>query len=223
MREISLFPLNTVLYPGMPLPLHIFEERYLTMINRCLNEQSPFGVVSIRHGIEAMGPLPEPQKIGCLANIVHFSRLEDGRINLLTIGGDRFKIIKLNNEGPYLTGLVDIFPIETQQTPEEIIKMLLLKPSILRYLELMIKIQPDADQAELPYKEHEFPENPLDLLYMASSILQLPVEEKQELLEAETIQNLWKKITRIYRRELAVLGNMHTISTDKANRAAWLN
>lgn len=223
MREICLFPLNTVLFPGMLLPLHIFEERYLFMINRCLNEQSPFGVVSIRHGVEALGPLPEPQKVGCLANIFHVSRLEDGRIDLLTVGGDRFKIIKLNHEGPYLSGFVDMFPIETEQTPEDIMNMLRIKPSILQYLDLIVKVQPDTTQAKLPYKQNEFPKDPLDLLYMASSILQLPVEEKQELLEVETIRSLWKKISRIYRRELAVLENMHTVSTDKANRAAWLN
>ena len=60
MQEIPLFPLNTVLFPNAPLRLHIFEERYKRMVNDCLAEKQPFGVVLIRHGLEALGPLAEP-------------------------------------------------------------------------------------------------------------------------------------------------------------------
>jgi len=70
MFELPLFPLNTVLYPGTPLYLHIFEPRYQRMINLCLNEHRPFGVVLIRHGQEALGPLAEPYRIGCTADII---------------------------------------------------------------------------------------------------------------------------------------------------------
>ncbi len=78
MFEIPLFPLNTVLFPGTPIHLHIFEERYKQMINLCLQEQRPFGVVLIRNGMEALGPLAEPFHIGCTAEIAHVERLEDG-------------------------------------------------------------------------------------------------------------------------------------------------
>ena len=67
MFELPLFPLNIVLFPGMPLSLHIFEDRYKLLIGKCLQERQPFGVVLIKKGIEALGPLAEPHHIGCTA------------------------------------------------------------------------------------------------------------------------------------------------------------
>ena len=60
MVEIPLFPLNTVLFPNMPLSLHIFEPRYKIMVEQCLSREEPFGVALIQKGREALGPLPEP-------------------------------------------------------------------------------------------------------------------------------------------------------------------
>ena len=86
MFELPLFPLNTVLFPGMPLPLHIFEDRYKQMINNCLEEKEPFGVVLIRNGKEALGPLAQPHSIGCTARIVEVQKLSDGRMNITSVG-----------------------------------------------------------------------------------------------------------------------------------------
>ncbi len=71
--KIPLFPLKTVLFPGMPINLHIFEERYRLMINRCIDEQLPFGVVLIQKGEEALGPFwPNSHQVGCTAeSIIH--------------------------------------------------------------------------------------------------------------------------------------------------------
>lgn len=86
MYELPLFPLNTVLFPGTPIQLHIFEDRYLKMINRCIEEHKPFGVVLIEEGSEAFGPLAKPYRIGCTALIAKVEKLEDGRINITAVG-----------------------------------------------------------------------------------------------------------------------------------------
>lgn len=88
--EIPLFPLNTVLFPGGPLRLRIFEPRYVDMVGRCMREQQGFGVVLIREGGET-GPA-EFQEIGTLARIVDFNRLPEGLLGLETIGGERFRV-----------------------------------------------------------------------------------------------------------------------------------
>ena len=75
--ELPLFPLNTVLFPGMPLPLHVFEERYKEMVQVCLDEQRPFGVVLIRSGVAEGGPLADPYDVGCVAEIIEVQKLED--------------------------------------------------------------------------------------------------------------------------------------------------
>ena len=75
MLRLPLFPLNTVLFPKMPITLHIFEERYKQMIQHCLSEQIPFGVVLIKQGVEVNGSA-EPYLVGCTARITHTHHLQ---------------------------------------------------------------------------------------------------------------------------------------------------
>ena len=82
MYELPLFPLNTVLFPGMPIKLHIFEERYKLMISRCYTEGQPFGVALIKSGNE-VGRKAEPFLVGCTAVITELEPLPDGRMNIV--------------------------------------------------------------------------------------------------------------------------------------------
>lgn len=89
-EELALFPLNTVLFPGGPLPLRIFEPRYVDMVRACLREERGFGVVLIRGGSE-IGPA-QFEAIGTLARIVDFHALADGLLGLTTLGERRFRV-----------------------------------------------------------------------------------------------------------------------------------
>ena len=104
--ELPLFPLNAVLFPGSALPLHIFEERYKEMIRRCLEEGTPFGVLLIRKGNE-VGEPAEPFDVGTVAHILRVQHLQEGRMNLLCRGGERFRVVKVVSEEPYLVGEVE--------------------------------------------------------------------------------------------------------------------
>jgi Lon protease-like protein len=104
--ELPLFPLNTVLFPGASLPLHIFEERYKQMINQCLESRSPFGVLLIRSGSEVRAPA-EPFEVGTTASIVHVQRLQEGRLNVVCVGGQRFRVVRTIDDQPYLVGEVE--------------------------------------------------------------------------------------------------------------------
>jgi Lon protease-like protein len=112
---LRLFPLQTVLFPGMRMPLHIFEDRYRTMVRECLEEDAPFGVLLIREGAEVGGGAV-PFNVGTTARITQCEYLEDGRMNILTIGGARFRIDKISTEREYLTGEVDYIE---QSTPTD--------------------------------------------------------------------------------------------------------
>ena len=91
-RELSLFPLNTVLFPGGPLPLRIFEPRYLDMVKRCMRDAAPFGVVLIREGEEVgVGPA-DFHDVGTLARIADFDTLPDGLLGLTCVGEQRFRV-----------------------------------------------------------------------------------------------------------------------------------
>jgi Lon protease-like protein len=107
---IPLFPLDLVLFPGLPLPLHIFEPRYKQMINECLDEKHPFGIVRAKDSSVA--------DVGCTAAITEVvKRYGDGRLDILSEGLQRFEIMQLDQERPYLRGEVTFFDDATAGAP----------------------------------------------------------------------------------------------------------
>jgi uncharacterized protein len=90
-RQVPLFPLHAVLFPGGPLPLRIFETRYTDMVSRCMREQSPFGVLLIQEGEEA-GNVSTTVSVGCTARIADFNTLPDGLLGISCIGERKFRV-----------------------------------------------------------------------------------------------------------------------------------
>ena len=107
--ELPLFPLNSVLCPGIALPLHIFEDRYRAMVRHCLETTSPFGVVLIRQGREVGAGSISFTGVGTIAEIREAGTYDDGRYDLLVVGTRRFEIRHvLTGRRPYLVAEVDI-------------------------------------------------------------------------------------------------------------------
>lgn len=144
--EVPLFPLHTVLAPGIALPLHIFEERYRVMIGRCLDAGAPFGVVLIRSGRE-VAPLPgaEPDElaiagVGTFAEIRQASRYPDGRLDILTVGAGRFTVREVvAGREPYLVGVVE--PVE-DEVGDAAAADALVRRVTRRFVEYLRLIQP---------------------------------------------------------------------------------
>ncbi|MDT8305198.1 MAG: LON peptidase substrate-binding domain-containing protein [Anaerolineae bacterium] len=199
--ELPLFPLQTVLFPGMPLALHIFEPRYRQMVGECLRERQPFGVVLIREGDEVGDVLVEPFPIGCTAEIAQMQPLEDGRMQLLVIGRERFRILQLHHDQPYLTGTVEDFPLQ-DGGPENHAAVAALRPWVEEYLLLL------SEAGELEFDATRLPSEPEMLAYLAATVLQVPVLEKQALLAEPAATNLLNDMRGIYRRELPLLRAM---------------
>jgi len=207
MYELPLFPLNTVLFPGTPLQLHIFEERYKQMIGECIAQEKPFGVVLIRQGVEALGTLVDPHRIGCSANIIDVQRLDNGHLNITAVGKDRFRILTLNNQSqPYLLGMVDNYPI-VEQAPETLQP---LAERLLARLDRYLRLLVDAGMIELD--PSHLPDNPLLLAYLAAALLQVPPIQKQQLLSIHDAQSLMDRLTNIYNREVALARRLLTDS-----------
>ena len=118
--ELPLFPLNLVLFPGMRLPLHIFEERYKTMISDCIRRETPFGVLLIKQGPEAGGPA-EPFRIGTTARITQNTQLEGGRLNILTIGEKRFELVDVVSSTPFMIGNIRFLREEQGEISEHLL------------------------------------------------------------------------------------------------------
>src|ERR1700722_19394604 len=115
-QSLPLFPLGTVLYPGLVLPLHIFEERYRELVRDLLDGPEPqqFGVIAIREGRETgIAGVRALHEIGCTAILRQVDEQEDGRYNLVTVGADRFRLLRLDDSRPYLQAEVDLLPDDT--------------------------------------------------------------------------------------------------------------
>src|SRR5438876_1206811 len=107
--EIPLFPLpNLVLFPHIVVPLHIFEERYKLMINDCIDRSEVFGLVLLRSGAEQESE-ETIHRVGVTARIVEVERLDEGRLNILCQGENRFRIHRFLQQTPFWKGAVDFF------------------------------------------------------------------------------------------------------------------
>ncbi len=197
--ELSLFPLNTVLFPGQVLPLHIFEERYRLMIRRCLAEETSFGVVLIKQGQE-VGETAEPHLIGTMARIVESSHLPDGTMNILTVGTERFRIRHLLYDQPYLRGEVEFFPMPDPPDAEPLTGLAQrVRSQIGRYIELI------AEAAGLKIQVGDIPDTPQQIGYLAAVALQVENAEKQALLDSSSLAAILADEITLLRRENALL------------------
>lgn len=199
--DLGLFPLNTVLFPGMPLPLHIFEERYQLMISECVEKRQPFGVVLIRSGREAMGP-SIPHQIGTSAIITEVTELGDGRLNIVTVGYQRFRILSLSYDKPYLSGLVESLPPVDEETEEAFLQASLLRPQLEQYVELL------GELTETRLELGDVPEKPVLLAFLSAILLQVPRADKQSLLVTKTIPEMLARERLFLRREQDLLRAM---------------
>ena len=197
---LPLFPLNVVLFPHMPLPLHIFEPRYRQMIADCLEEGHSFGVVAIREGAET-GP-STPYDVGTLAKIVRIDRLDDGRMNLLVMGASRFTVMRTADDRPYLRGEIRIIP-ETGDDLDATARLTEVTAVSFRQYSTLLRelVGQQPDEAEPPME-------PELLSYLIAAALNLQVPEKQTLLaEPRTDSRLLLEL-RLLRKEIALLKQM---------------
>lgn len=172
-REIPLFPLNAVLFPGGALGLRIFEARYLDLVRECARSSAPFGVCLIMQGAEAGGPAL-PAAVGTTARIVDFDTMPDGILGISVVGGARFQVQKSRvRDNGLVVGEVRTWPDEpTIPVPVEFA----LLPAILERL---------AEQAELAWRNgpRERYDDASWVGFRLAELLPLGDAERQHLLE----------------------------------------
>lgn len=162
--RIPLFPLNVVLFPGVPLPLHIFEPRYKLMIRRCLDEHLQFGVVLARSG----GIAP----VGCTAEVLEVvEQYPDGRTDILTVGRARYRIHEVFEDQPYLEGRVEYVDDEPSSLDDSVrVRLVALYEQCYALL---------FGRRSTPFE----PAPELPLSYQIAGTLPLELEYRQSLLE----------------------------------------
>ena len=189
--EIPLFPLNLVLFPGMPLPLHIFEERYKAMIGDCMRYNTPFGVSLIRSGQE-VGEAADPHPIGTTTRVLRSQVLEQGRLNIMTKGERRFEIIEITQQEPHVAALVKLledpvgegFSGVSSELTEEFTKLMQGLISLSGGYSAQVDV----------------PEDPVELSYMIAANLDAPIPVRQELLEVPTAADRLNRLVPLLKR-----------------------
>ena len=177
LTRLALFPLNLVLFPGMELPLHIFEERYKDMIGECLEQDVPFGVVLIKEGLEVGAPA-DPERIGTSTRILRSEILDQGRMNIVTKGERRFEIEEIIQRVPHVVGRVRfLVELEGEGCAE-------LIPQINDEYVNLVK---NLTALTGGYTSRvEIPEDPIELSYAIAGNLNLEPHLRQSLLVTET-------------------------------------
>jgi uncharacterized protein len=221
---LPVFPLGTVLFPGLVLPLHIFEERYRTLVRELVAspDDGPheFGVVTLRRGFEAQAlaltdgepepPATEPPitadqlfEVGCTAELRQVTELPDGRFDIVTVGRRRFRVLAVDaKSGPYLTAEVDWLPDD--ETADEIAD--LLAPRVLAafraYLDLL---RPDSETLD------QVPDDPTVLSHLVAATAQLTTDERQLLLAAPDTATRLRTELKLLRREVGLLARVRAV------------
>jgi Lon protease-like protein len=176
--EIPLFPLRTVLFPGMPLPLQIFEERYRVMTRELLENQGEFGVLLIREGKEVGGGAV-PFDIGTTARIEEWEEISGGRFILTARGMRRFRLKRMLSPRPYPYGEVELMDDSEVLTPQVMRATETVRATFPLYFRLALSL---TDQWAQGMK---LPERPHALVNFLGPWLQIEEEAKQRMLEIE--------------------------------------
>ena len=179
-RLLALFPLNVVLFPGMTLPLHIFEERYKAMIADCLDDDREFGIVWMSD--DGLRP------IGCACEVTEvLERMDDGRMNILVEGGDVFRLLRRIDELPYPAGDVELLDEEKEAGEDH------SGDARSRYADLVEEVT-DSRPGERELEQ-------LDSYRMAAS-LDFALEAKQGLLELRSEPARRGRLTELFAQAL---------------------
>jgi len=218
--RLPVFPLGTVLFPGLVLPLHIFEERYRTLVRELVAspDDGPheFGVVTLRRGAEAPspdaedGPGPEPAPVrvddlypvGCTAELRQVTELPDGRFDIMTVGRRRFSIVDVQQGGePYLTANVDWLP---EESADEIASQLAPRAlaAFRTYLDLL---RPDSEGLDA------VPADPTVLSHLIAATAQLTTDERQLLLAAPDTASRLRAELKLLTREAGLLARVRAV------------
>ncbi|MBI4310777.1 MAG: LON peptidase substrate-binding domain-containing protein [Chloroflexi bacterium] len=176
-RQLPIFPLSSVLFPQMMLPLQVFEDRYKRMLRDCLEADSRFGVALIKEGAE-VGEPATPHTIGTVARIRRVSPGEDGRYGVLVLGERRFRIREMLQWKPYEKAVVS-FPVEIEGDPPmstNEVEAIRYKAAV--FLRTLLGLQGGWS------RKVESPTDPIDLSYYIASVTRGDPRRQQEILEA---------------------------------------
>lgn len=199
---LPLFPLSTVLFPGMRLPLHVFEQRYRQLVADLQQRPEPrqFGVVAIRKGRETgAGGVTALYNVGCVATVRQVAAREDGRFDLQTVGGQRFRLRSVDRSLPYFQGEIEPLPEEMGDAALAAYLTQGVQAAFRGYLNAL------ADRGGGVISVANLPDEPELLSYVVGAAMIIDLPDRQALLAAPDVVTRLKAERALLTRETAML------------------
>jgi uncharacterized protein len=215
---LPIFPLGSVLFPGVRMPLHIFEDRYRLLVRKLLDDvtegERAFGIVAIREGYEVGSrSVHSVQRVGCEARLVAIEPLDDGRFDIEVLGGRRLRVDAIDPGGDYMVGEVAWLPEPTGKTAEVAARAALT--TFGRYR---------AELSELRGVHvlgGDLPTSPVELSYALAATCLLTLQERQRLLEVDDAASRLRLLTTLMRHEMQAMRAVPSLPATEVARTGW--
>ena len=201
-ERLPLFPLGAVLYPGMLLPLHIFEDRYRRLVRDLLDGPEPrrFGVIAIRKGRETgVEGVQSLYEIGCTATLRRVEEHQDGRFDLVTVGTQRFRLLALDQTLPYLQGEIELLPDEAVDGAAAVPAVRAVQAAFRGYLNAL------TEWGGATVRVGDLPDEPVLLSFIVAAAMVIDLPERQALLDEPDALRRLAAERAVLSREAAML------------------
>jgi uncharacterized protein len=199
---LPLFPLGTVLFPGMVLPLHVFEERYRQLVRDLLDSPKPrrFGVIAIREGRETgVDAVTSLYDVGCITELREADPQDDGRFELVTVGTKRFRLGELDESRPYLMARIEPIPDAVPSPEVAAVAVRSVQVAFRGYLDALVQ------QGGATVRIRELPDDPLLLSYVVAAAMIIDLPARQALIEERDVVDRLNVERALLASESAVL------------------
>jgi len=217
-ETLPLFPLGTVLYPGLLLPLYIFEERYRQLVRDLLTGSEPgrFGVIAIRRGRETgVDGVCALYEVGCIAALRQVREHPDGRFDLVTAGTQRFRLVSLEHGRPYLQGAVDLLAEDTGDEAAAGAAVRTVQRAFHDYLVTLAAR--GTGEVSVP----DLPDQPIALSYLVAASMVVDLPDRQALLaEPDALRRLQAE-RELLGRETAMLRTFTSAPAPGLRYSRW--
>ncbi|GGO69603.1 LON peptidase substrate-binding domain-containing protein [Nocardioides deserti] len=214
---LPMFPLNAVLFPGVSVPLTVFEDRYRAMVHHLLRVEDPaervFGSVAIREGYEVGDHGAQSlYRIGVRVQLTEVEPHPDGSFDVVAVGLDRIELDHLDSTGLFPVGHVVDRPEPTKPVPDELLEQ--ARATFVAYRAALTEIRAD------PY-DGTLPRDPSYLSWTLAACAPLPMPERQMLLEAEDAEERLVLVTDLLRTELRAMNVIPSLPATDVARTRW--
>ena len=224
MREqLPIFPLNTVMFPGVSVPLHVFEDRYRALVHHLLTISDKsmrlFGIVAIREGYEVGRPhqssVQSVHRIGCVVQMTSVEPYEDGRFDIEVVGRQRLRLDGMDTSGSYLVGDVEML---TERTPKGSDVAREARHTLKTFEEYRRRLSQMRGGAVL---DGNMPHDPEYLSYSLAATCLLTLQERQDMLEADTALERLIMVRHALVEEMRAMRAIPSLPATEVARTSW--